>query len=71
MVIAPFSASDAKGLLKAAIRDDDPVLYFEHKFLYRRVKDEVPSDDYIVPLGKALGKDLPAGTTVSQVRART
>lgn len=53
-IVEPATAYDAKGLLKAAIRDDDPVLFFEHKFLYRRIKDEVPADDYIVPLGKAL-----------------
>jgi 2-oxoisovalerate dehydrogenase E1 component beta subunit len=52
-MVEPATAYDAKGLLKAAIRDDDPVLYFEHKFLYRRIKDEVPDEDYIVPLGKA------------------
>ena len=52
-MVEPATAYDAKGLLKAAIRDDDPVLYFEHKFLYRRIKDDVPDDDYIVPLGKA------------------
>ena len=52
-MVEPSTAYDAKGLLKAAIRDDDPVLYFEHKYLYRRIKDEVPGDDYIVPLGKA------------------
>ncbi|HEY0873819.1 MAG TPA: alpha-ketoacid dehydrogenase subunit beta [Vicinamibacterales bacterium] len=52
-MVEPSTAYDAKGLLKAAIRDDDPVLYFEHKYLYRRIKDEVPDDDYIVPLGKA------------------
>jgi 2-oxoisovalerate dehydrogenase E1 component beta subunit len=61
-MVEPSTAYDAKGLLKAAIRDDDPVLYFEHKFLYRRIKDEVPEDDYIVPLGKAAvrreGRDL-------------
>jgi 2-oxoisovalerate dehydrogenase E1 component beta subunit len=61
-MVEPSTAHDAKGLLKAAIRDDDPVLYFEHKFLYRRIKDEVPDDDYIVPIGKAAirreGKDL-------------
>jgi len=61
-MVEPSTAHDAKGLLKAAIRDDDPVLYFEHKFLYRRIKDEVPDEDYIVPLGKAAvrrdGKDL-------------
>ena len=52
-VVAPATAYDAKGLLKAAIRDDDPVLFLEHKFLYRRVKDRVPEADYIVPIGKA------------------
>ena len=52
-VVAPATAYDAKGLLKAAIRDDDPVLFLEHKFLYRRVKDRVPQEDYIVPIGKA------------------
>jgi len=61
-IVEPSTAYDAKGLLKAAIRDDDPVLYFEHKYLYRRIKDEVPDDDYIVPLGKGAirreGSDL-------------
>ena len=52
-MVEPSTAYDAKGLLKAAIRDDDPVLYFEHKFLYRRIKDDVPEEDYVVPLGKA------------------
>jgi 2-oxoisovalerate dehydrogenase E1 component beta subunit len=52
-MVEPSTAYDAKGLLKAAIRDDDPVLYFEHKYLYRRIKDDVPDGDYIVPLGKA------------------
>jgi 2-oxoisovalerate dehydrogenase E1 component beta subunit len=52
-MVEPATAHDAKGLLKAAIRDDDPVLYFEHKYLYRRIKDEVPDDDYVVPIGKA------------------
>lgn len=52
-MVEPSTAYDAKGLLRAAIRDDDPVLYFEHKFLYRRIKDEVPEGDYVVPLGKA------------------
>lgn len=53
-VVVPSTAYDAKGLLKAAIRDPDPVLFFEHKFLYRRVKDEVPEQDYIVPIGKGI-----------------
>ncbi len=61
-IVSPGTAYDAKGLLKAAIRDDDPVLFIEHKYLYRRVKEELPADDYIVPIGKAnvrrRGKDL-------------
>jgi 2-oxoisovalerate dehydrogenase E1 component beta subunit len=61
-VIYPSTAYDAKGLLKAAIRDNNPVLFFEHKFLYRRIKEEIPADDYIVPIGKAAvrreGRDL-------------
>jgi 2-oxoisovalerate dehydrogenase E1 component beta subunit len=52
-VVAPATAYDAKGLIKAAIRDDNPVIYFEHKFLYRRIKEEVPEEDYVVPIGKA------------------
>src|SRR4030095_613084 len=52
-MVEPSTAYDAKGLLKAAIRDDDPVLYFEHKFLYRRIQDERPDEDYVVPIGKA------------------
>jgi 2-oxoisovalerate dehydrogenase E1 component beta subunit len=61
-VVEPSTAYDAKGLLKAAIRDDDPVLFFEHKYLYRRIKEELPAEDYVVPIGKAAlrrtGKDL-------------
>jgi len=61
-VVAPSTAYDAKGLIKAAIRDEDPVIYLEHKFLYRRVKEELPQDDYTVPIGKAVirrpGRDL-------------
>jgi 2-oxoisovalerate dehydrogenase E1 component beta subunit len=52
-VVCPAGAYDAKGLIKAAIRDNNPVLFFEHKYLYRRIKQEVPADDYIEPLGKA------------------
>jgi 2-oxoisovalerate dehydrogenase E1 component beta subunit len=52
-VVCPSTAYDAKGLLKAAIRDPDPVIYFEHKYLYRRIKEELPTDDYVVPIGKA------------------
>jgi 2-oxoisovalerate dehydrogenase E1 component beta subunit len=53
-VVAPATAFDAKGLLKAAIRDNDPVLYFEHKYLYRRARGPVPEDDEIVPIGVAV-----------------
>src|SRR6266446_6324402 len=52
-VVTPATARDAKGLIKAAIRDNDPVLFFEHKALYRRVKEEIPEDDYTVEIGKA------------------
>src|SRR5271167_2445554 len=52
-VVCPASAYDAKGLIKASIRDNNPVIFFEHKYLYRRIKEEVPAEDYIVPLGKA------------------
>jgi 2-oxoisovalerate dehydrogenase E1 component beta subunit len=52
-VVAPATPADAKGLIKSAIRDNNPVLFLEHKFLYRRIKDEVPEGDHTVPLGKA------------------
>jgi 2-oxoisovalerate dehydrogenase E1 component beta subunit len=52
-VVVPSTPYDARGLLRAAIRDDDPVLYFEHKKMYRSVRGEVPDTDYVVPLGKA------------------
>jgi 2-oxoisovalerate dehydrogenase E1 component beta subunit len=52
-VVYPATASDAKGLIKAAIRDDDCVLFFEHKYLYRRAKEELPAGDHLVPIGKA------------------
>ncbi|RJP24743.1 MAG: alpha-ketoacid dehydrogenase subunit beta [Candidatus Abyssobacteria bacterium SURF_5] len=52
-VVVPSTAYDAKGLLKAAIRDEDPVVFFEPKYLYRRAKDEVPEQEFVVPLGKA------------------
>lgn len=52
-IVAPSTPYDAKGLLKAAIRDNDPVLYFEHKKCYLSQTGEVPDEDYIVPIGKA------------------
>ncbi|AUM64676.1 MULTISPECIES: alpha-ketoacid dehydrogenase subunit beta [Brevibacillus] len=52
-VVVPSTPYDAKGLLKAAIRDEDPVLFFEHKRCYRLIKGEVPEEDYTVPIGKA------------------
>jgi len=61
-VIYPSTAYDAKGLLKSAVRDNNPVLFFEHKFLYRRVKEELPEGEFTVPIGKAVtrreGRDL-------------
>ncbi|MEW6207638.1 MAG: alpha-ketoacid dehydrogenase subunit beta [Acidobacteriota bacterium] len=63
-MVEPSTPHDAKGLIKAAIRDDDPVLFFEHKMLYRnpKIKQEVPQEDYIVPIGKAAirreGRDM-------------
>jgi len=52
-IVIPSSPYDAKGLLKAAIRDEDPILFFEHKRAYRLIKGEVPLDDYTLPIGKA------------------
>ena len=52
-IVTPSTPYDAKGLIKAAIRCDDPVLFYEHKRLYRLLKDEVPEEDYTVPLDKA------------------
>ncbi len=52
-VVAPGTPADAKGLIKSAIRDNNPVLFLEHKFLYRRIKQEVPTNGYTVPIGKA------------------
>ena len=61
-IVAPGTVLDAKGLMTASIRDPDPVLYLEHKFLYRRLKDEVPDGELLTPIGKAriarAGKDL-------------
>lgn len=51
-VVCPSTAKDAKGLIKAAIRDDDPVIFLEHKLLYAK-KEEIPEEEYVIPLGKA------------------
>lgn len=63
-VVIPSDPYDAKGLLKAAIRDNDPVLFFEHKRAYRLLKDDIPEDDYVVPLGKAAVKREGTDVTV-------
>jgi 2-oxoisovalerate dehydrogenase E1 component beta subunit len=62
-VVCPATAYDAKGLMKSAIRDNDPVLFFEHKALYRRIKEELPSEEYTVPIGRA--KVVRAGSDLS------
>ncbi|HEX5725438.1 MAG TPA: alpha-ketoacid dehydrogenase subunit beta [Longimicrobiaceae bacterium] len=72
-IVYPATARDAKGLIKAAIRDDDPVLFFEHKWLYRRpqLREVLPNEDYVVPIGKARthreGKDLTIVTYAAMV----
>ena len=61
-IVCPATARDAKGLIKAAIRDEDPVLFFEHKYLYRRVKEDLPEGEFLTPIGRARtareGRDL-------------
>jgi len=64
-VVAPASAGDAKGLLLAAIRDPNPVMFFEHKHLYRYQREDVPEGDYVTPLGQA--RVVRAGLTLSVV----
>jgi 2-oxoisovalerate dehydrogenase E1 component beta subunit len=72
-IVYPSNAYDAKGLIKASIRDDDPVLFFEHKWLYRRpqLREVLPQEDYVVPLGKARvwreGTDLTLVTYAAMV----
>ncbi|MEX2572605.1 MAG: alpha-ketoacid dehydrogenase subunit beta [Gemmatimonadota bacterium] len=72
-IVYPATAYDAKGLMKAAIRDDDPVLFFEHKWLYRRpqLREVLPAEDYVVPLGEARihreGRDLTIVTYAAMV----
>ena len=61
-VVTPATPYDARGLIKSAIRDNDPVLFFEHKLLYRSIKEELPDAEYLVPIGKAelrrTGRDI-------------
>jgi pyruvate/2-oxoglutarate/acetoin dehydrogenase E1 component len=70
-VVYPATPADAKGLIKAAVRDNSPVIYFEHKYLYRRVKEEMPEGDHVVELGKARmhreGSDVSVITYASMV----
>jgi 2-oxoisovalerate dehydrogenase E1 component beta subunit len=73
-VVCPATADDARGLLKSAIRDNNPVLFFEHKFLYRRIKDDISqAADDTIPLGQALvrrtGRDLTIVTYAAMVHA--
>jgi 2-oxoisovalerate dehydrogenase E1 component beta subunit len=72
-VVQPSTPYEAKGLLKAAIRDNNPVVYFEHKHLYRRIREEIPEEDYEVPLGvadvKREGGDLTIVTYGAMVHA--
>lgn len=71
-VVMPSDPADAKGLLKASIRDNDPVVFMEHKLLYKRQKGEVPDGDYLVPLGKGVvkreGQDITIIATGAMVR---
>jgi 2-oxoisovalerate dehydrogenase E1 component beta subunit len=70
-VVCPATAYDAKGLIKSSIRDNNPVIFFEHKYLYRRIKEEVPAEEFLVPLGKARvvrrGRDLSIVTYAAMV----
>jgi pyruvate/2-oxoglutarate/acetoin dehydrogenase E1 component len=70
-VVYPSTAYDAKGLLKSAIRDNNPVLFFEHKFLYRRIKEELPADEYTVPLGQAIVRREGSDVTIVTYAAMT
>ncbi|MEO7521160.1 MAG: alpha-ketoacid dehydrogenase subunit beta [Gemmatimonas sp.] len=70
-IVYPATAADAKGLMKAAVRDEDCVLFFEHKYLYRRIKDVMPAGDHVVPIGQARvareGSDVSIVTYASTV----
>ena len=71
-VVVPSTPADAKGLLKAAIRDDNPVVFFEDKISYTKVKGPVPEDDYVIPIGvadvKRAGRDITFVATSSMVQ---
>jgi pyruvate dehydrogenase E1 component beta subunit len=71
-VVVPSTPYDAKGLFKAAIRDDNPVVIFEHKISYKKVKGHVPDQDYVIPLGvadvKREGSDITFIATSSMVQ---
>ena len=67
-VVIPSTPYDAKGLLRSSIRDDDPVLFFEHKKMYRSVRGDVPDGDYTVPLGR--GRGHPPGLAGHDRRVR-
>jgi 2-oxoisovalerate dehydrogenase E1 component len=71
VVLAPSDPYDAKGLLAAAVRDDNPVIFLEHKMLYTNSKGPVPEDSYVVPIGKAAikraGKDVTIVATMAMV----
>jgi pyruvate dehydrogenase E1 component beta subunit len=71
-VVLPSTPYDAKGLLKAAIRDDNPVVFFEDKISYAKVKGPVPSEEYVIPLGvadvKREGRDITIVATSSMVQ---
>jgi 2-oxoisovalerate dehydrogenase E1 component beta subunit len=70
-VVCPATAYDAKGLIKSAIRDNNPVVFFEHKYLYRRIKETLPDEEYLVPLGQArvarAGRDVSVITYAAMV----
>ncbi|KPJ87784.1 MAG: hypothetical protein AMS17_07595 [Spirochaetes bacterium DG_61] len=72
-VAMPSDPADAKGLLKAAIRDNDPVIFMEHKLLYKRMSGPVPEEEYLIPLGKGdikrPGEDITIIATGAMVRA--
>jgi 2-oxoisovalerate dehydrogenase E1 component beta subunit len=72
-VVCPATAYDAKGLIKASVRDNDPVIFFEHKGLYRKIKEDLPEGDYTVPIGKARrareGRDLTIITYAAMLHA--